>query len=109
MGDDAVVTCSLNRDELADRRTRWDRLAERAFVERETTTRGQQLAFRNEPGVEAELRELAELERECCAFADWTVGEAGGRVVLEISSSSDEAVAAVQAMLSRLPGCRAPR
>jgi len=100
--DDAVVACSLNGQEQADRGARWVALAARAFVEREPTERGQRLVFRREEGVEIELEELAALERECCAFADWTVSAEDGRVVLDVSGSSDEGVAAVQGMFCRL-------
>ena len=109
MGNDPAVACTLHHDELADRGREWDRLAERAFVEHEQTARGQRLVFRREAGVEADLRGLAELERECCAFADWAVSAIGDRVLLDVSASSGESVAAVQAMFSRLAGSRAPR
>ncbi|HST24453.1 MAG TPA: hypothetical protein VLJ76_00530 [Gaiellaceae bacterium] len=107
MGDDNAVACTLNTEELTDRRARWDRLVEQAFVEREPTARGQRLVFRREAGVETELRELARLEKECCAFADWEVGEEDDRVVLDVGGTADEAVAAVRAMFSRLTGSRA--
>jgi hypothetical protein len=101
---DAVVACSLNRDELADRRERWQQLAARAFVERVSTDRGLRLVFRHDAGVADELHALAAHERECCAFADWTVGAADGRVVLEVSGASEEAIAAVQGMFGSLRG-----
>ncbi len=102
MADDVVVACSLNRGELAERGQRWDELAEQAFVERVATERGLRLVFRrgDEVEVEVELRELTELEWECCTFADWTVSTDGERAVLEVTGSSDEAVAAVQAMFA---------
>ncbi len=102
MGDDAVVACSLNRGELTERGKRWDGLAVQAFVERVPTERGLRLVFRRADRVEDELRELAELERECCAFAEWTVSAEGDRVVLDVGGLSDEAVAAVQALFRRL-------
>jgi hypothetical protein len=100
--DDAAVACSLNREEQAERGARWVALAARALVEREPTERGQRLVFRREDGVEDELRALAELERECCAFADWNVSADDGRLVLDVSGSSDEGVAAVQVMFRGL-------
>jgi hypothetical protein len=48
--------------------------------------------------LEQEVRELAELERECCAFAHWTVTADGSSVSLEVTAEGD-AVTAVQAML----------
>jgi len=51
--------------------------------------------------AEPELRELAQLERECCAFASWDVTTQGDRAVLEITAEG-EAVAAVQALFGSL-------
>jgi hypothetical protein len=96
------VSCSLDSKNLADRRERWHRLAAQAFSERALTERGQRLVFRRRAGVEDELRELAELERKCCAFADWTIGAADGTVTLDVVGSSEEGVAAVQTMFGSL-------
>jgi hypothetical protein len=93
-----VVACTLNGDEMGERRRRWHELAARAFLERVETDRGLRLVFRDEPGVEAELQELAALERDCCAFADWTVDG----TVVEVGGYSDEGVTAVQAMFRTL-------
>jgi hypothetical protein len=49
--------------------------------------------------AEMELRELARLERDCCAFASWDVTRQGDRAVLEITAEG-EAVAAVQALFA---------
>jgi hypothetical protein len=42
------------------------------------------------------------IPRNCCAFAEWTVTADDGRVVVHVDGSSDEGVAAVQAMFRRL-------
>jgi hypothetical protein len=59
---------------------------------------GLRLIYRADNEVEQELRELAALERECCAFADWSVRSSDGQVVLDIRGESDVAIAAVQEM-----------
>ncbi len=92
------VACTLNGEAMGERQRRWQALAARAFVERIETDRGLRLVFHSETGVEVELHEPAALERDCCAFADWTVDGA----VLEISGHSDEGVAAVKAMFRTL-------
>jgi hypothetical protein len=69
---DAPVACSLERDALTDRSMRWEGLCARAGIEVATTEQGLRLVFERAAGVGEELRELTELERECCAFADWT-------------------------------------
>jgi hypothetical protein len=90
--------CALSGEAMGERQRRWQEVADRAFVQRVETHRGLRLVFRVEPGVEAELHELAALERECCAFAEWTVDGA----VLEISGDGAEGTAAVQAMFRTL-------
>lgn len=55
------------------------------------------------PEVAAELDELAELERDCCAFASWSVRSAGDTLVLDVSADGEVAVAAVHAMFDSLP------
>jgi hypothetical protein len=97
-----TVSCSLNRERLTERSERWHRLADRAFARRVQTDGGQRLEFPPEPGVEQEVRELAELERECCSFADWRVQVENGVVVLAVGGRSEEGVAAVQAMFTTL-------
>jgi hypothetical protein len=92
------VACTLNNEQASERRRRWHELAARSFVERTETRRGLLLAFRDDDGVAGELRELARLERDCCAFADWTVSLADGQAVLEVAGTSDEGIAAVHAM-----------
>jgi hypothetical protein len=97
-----TISCTLDDGDLGSRRERWLVLGSRALVGIETTSRGLELVFAAEPGVEAELGELAELERECCAFATWTVQDGDERVLLDVSGKSDDAVPAVQGMFGPL-------
>src|SRR5262249_1378987 len=94
--------CSLDDDNLGLRRNRWLRLGSRALIEFDPTDPGLRLVFAAEPGVERELLELTELERDCCAFASWTVTSPNGRVVLEIVGNDDDAVPAVQGLFNAL-------
>jgi hypothetical protein len=94
----ATVACSLTASDLKDRRERWRQLIERAAVESVTTADGRRLLFHTAPGVESELRELAALERTCCAFAEWRVHTSGETLVLDVTAQSAEGVAAVHAM-----------
>jgi hypothetical protein len=100
--ESAVIACSLEEADLADRRDRWRQLGERAGVDVLTSENGLRLLFRAAPGVEGELRRLAELEQACCAFADWSVRDPGEEVVLDVTADSDEGIAAVQAMFNKL-------
>jgi len=98
--DAAPIACSLGRDDLAERQQRWHTLAARAMLDVLSTDDGLRLRFRPDPGVEAELRELAALERDCCAFADWTVHGDDDAWVMDIRGTSAEAVPAVREMFT---------
>ena len=95
---EAPIACSLNAAGQTARRAAWESLAERSLRERQMTARGVQLVFARRPGVQDELRELARLEEECCAFAGWRVEDHGDRVVLDVSAETAGGVSALQAM-----------
>jgi len=76
----------------------WRRLEQEALVERCTTDRGVRLEFAASDEVEDRLRELAGLERECCAFAEWSVERRHARVVLSVTAQG-EGIASIQALL----------
>ncbi len=94
-----VIACSLSADELPDRRRRWLALSDRALAGRAPIDGGLRLTFRAAPGVEEELRALAELEHACCAFAAFEVDVGGERVTLDVTSSG-EGVAAVRQLFA---------
>jgi hypothetical protein len=96
------VACSLGQSDLAERAGRWSELAGRALAQVSQTERGLRLIFGAAPGVADELQALAAAERECCAFATWSVRAADGELVLEVSGDSPEAVIAVQGMFAAL-------
>jgi hypothetical protein len=91
-----AIACSLDRDDLAERRMRWSALRARAASETTRTARGVRLSFRAEPGVAEELEALVALERDCCAFVDWAVDADNEQVVLEVSADGELAIAAAQ-------------
>jgi hypothetical protein len=93
------IACSLPRAALADRRAAWERLGERALRDRRPTAGGMRLTYAAVGETEAELRELAALEGECCPFADWRVTVENEQVVLEVTASGD-GVAAVRALFA---------
>jgi hypothetical protein len=98
----APIACSLAEQDLAHRQDRWRQLWQRAAVNAVTTSNGLQLLFREAGGVEAELSQLAELERDCCAFADWSVQARGNELVLNVTAHTEEGIRAVQAMFGKL-------
>jgi hypothetical protein len=82
-----VVACTLGAAELADTLRRWDRLRRQAALTPVQTADGVRVAFRDDAGVEAELRALAAIEAACCAWATWCVSREDPLLVLEIRST----------------------
>lgn len=98
----APVACALSEQDLRQRAERWRALARSAGQQVSRTDRGLRLTFSARPGVAAELDELAALERDCCAFATWSVSSADDRLVLDVSADGEVAVAAVQSTFDSL-------
>jgi hypothetical protein len=96
-----TIACTLTGNEQLGRRERWHRLLAAADGVRIETDTGLRLEFAGSESVERELRELAELERDCCSFARWTVRATGSRVVLEVDAEGD-AVAVLHGMFESL-------
>ena len=95
------IACTLSRAGLATQARRWRRLAGRALVERAETADGLRLRFRDDPGVADALRRLVAVETDCCSWADWTVHNDAGQLVLTVRSAGD-GVAALHAMFGEL-------
>jgi hypothetical protein len=102
------VACSLTREGLAEQAGRWERLAARAMTGREETAHGIRISFRPGPGIEEELRALADVESGCCPWAAWTVQADGTRLVLDVRSAGD-GVAALHAIFTGLRATPVPR
>ena len=102
-GDDGAVpvACRLTAAALAAQNGRWERLAARAMTGRSETADGLRLSFRREPGVDDELRRLAEAENQCCPWADWTVRTHTGHLVLDVRSAG-EGIGALHGMFTGL-------
>jgi hypothetical protein len=79
------LACSLNAAEMEQRAHRWRRLSERALLDSAGSAGTARLRYRPEPKVERELRELVQLERECCPFLSLTISSEDGELLLEIS------------------------
>ena len=81
------IACTLSPTALASRRERWRRLVAASALAREETPDGLRLRFRADPGAAAELAALAAAERECCAWADWSVEPGDGEIALVVRTS----------------------
>ena len=81
-----TIACTLTDGDRAARRERWRRIAADRVGRVEETPTGLRLVFRSSPALARELDDLAELERECCAFATWTVRDEGAHLVLDVAA-----------------------
>ena len=93
------IACTLGANDLAAQRERWLRLIRASGTGRAETPDGLRLGFRADAGVAEELERLAAVERECCAWASWSVAAAGREVELAVTSTG-AGVAALHAMFA---------
>jgi hypothetical protein len=75
-------SCSLTDPELRERRAAFASLP---LIEETTADGATLLRFRDEPGVEATLRELIRLEAECCPGIDFSLSASRGEVTLRVA------------------------
>jgi hypothetical protein len=65
------IACSLTADELVDRTKAWRKLFRDSLVAADRAPGGMRLSVH--PGAGAALRELVELECECCPWIDFAL------------------------------------
>jgi hypothetical protein len=95
------IACSLSSAGLAAQGDRWKRLAATSLAERAETADGLRLTFRAGSESEGELRALAAVETDCCAWAQWEVTVGQDRLVLHVRSAGD-GVAVLHGMFANL-------
>lgn len=106
-GGTVPIACTLTSAALAAQASRWELLAGRAMTERAETAHGLRLSFRPEPAADEELRTLVAMEKQCCAWADWTVETRAGQIVLDIHATGD-GIATLHRMFTSLHPARPP-
>jgi len=89
----------LGSDDLQAQTQGWTRLCRTAELSRVLTEKGVLLEFRASPDVVSELHALVAVERECCAWATWTITHTPSLVVLEVSATA----AGVEALHGMFP------
>jgi hypothetical protein len=114
--DSLPIACDLTQltESPAQRLARFRQLFDDALLGRERTPGGVRFRFRDAPGVQARVRELAVLEARCCAFLDFAVrvpdGDhqvpGTGELVVEVTGDSQDP--AVRAVLDDFYGYAAP-
>lgn len=73
MQDTRLIACTLTAAELKDRGTAWLKLWASGLLQRERVPGG--IRLRARPGAAEALRNLIELERDCCAWIEYEVAE----------------------------------
>jgi len=64
-------------------------------VGRDRTVAGNRFRFIADEGVEDRVRRLADLEKQCCAFFDFTITVVGGEVLWDTTVIDDDTARAV--------------
>jgi hypothetical protein len=95
----APVACALGAADLSAQAERWRRLIAHAGIARLDAPNGLRIEFRADGAAAEELRGLVAIEKECCAWAQWSVGVAPGYLTLDVTSSGD-GIAAIRHMLA---------
>ena len=67
------VACTLDREAFEGRLHEFDALFTSALVGREETDDGIRFRFANREGIEAQVRDLAARELQCCSFFRFTI------------------------------------
>ncbi len=91
MGVDRLeIACTLDAEELPDRRAAWQAVVAEASGQ-EAIDGGVRLRFEPADGLAARLAELAEAEQRCCAFFAFSVEVSAAGVALEVRAPSEAA------------------
>ncbi|MEO5838113.1 MAG: MerR family transcriptional regulator [Acidimicrobiales bacterium] len=99
------VVCDVSSapDTVKQRIEAYRQLFADAFIDRQHTVAGNRFRFRADAGIEARVRRLADLEKQCCAFFDFTITLAGGEVLWDTTVIDDDVARAVLAEWFDLP------
>ena len=85
MGSEIPIACTLGSADARTRQQRWLAVAKDALLASERTTGGARQIYRADPAVELELKELIDLEAQCCAFLDFNLMHGDDQLTLEVS------------------------
>lgn len=72
-----------------ERRSQWEQLIRGSLRRRADTPTGVRLTFGADGDVKERLERLVALERECCAFARWTITHEHDELVLQVNADAD--------------------
>lgn len=95
------ISCSLESGEMAGRMNEWQALLE-LVIDRTPVDGGISLSFSPEPALAAEVARLAVAEQACCAFFEFDLRVAGGKLHLEVRGPQ-EAQEIISAVFGAVP------
>ncbi len=81
------VACTLGASDGPARLHRWQHLHQIAAPTAQLTSGELEVRYQPGPEVLAELQDLVDEERVCCAFVSWAVTEDSGQPVLRVTAS----------------------
>ncbi|MFZ0214570.1 MAG: hypothetical protein WAM30_01370 [Candidatus Dormiibacterota bacterium] len=83
--ENAPIACGL--DDLKEREQAWSAVIGAALRTRTATEAGIRLEFDPKPDAAHVLLDLVTAERDCCAWATWTLTSTDGATVVEASAA----------------------
>lgn len=83
------ISCTLGPNDGAERRRRWEALAEAGAASTHRSGHRLEVRYRAEPGVRDELEALAAAERDCCSFVTWDVSHERDEAVLHVRADPE--------------------
>jgi hypothetical protein len=90
MHQPAAISCSLNADELSERRAEWHALLQRLdVVERIRFPGGFRMTFQGPRDDIGAVGDLVAAERQCCGWAEWQLDPTAEGGVLTVSGRDD--------------------
>ena len=104
-GPDVPIVCDMTDapDTPAERLAEYERLFVQALVGKERVGDGIRFRFRDEPGLEDWVRELAAKEKACCGFFTFDIAAHGDEVWLDASVVDDDLARQILEEYYRLP------
>jgi hypothetical protein len=99
------IVCDMTDapDTTTERLAEYQRLYTEALIGRERTDDGIRFRFRDRPGLEDWVRDLAAREKACCAFFSFTVTVHGDEVWWDSSVVDDDIARQILDEMYRLP------
>lgn len=82
--ENAPIACSL--DDLSGREQEWSAVIAAALRTKVATQNGVRLNFAPTPDTAHALLDLVAAERQCCAWAEWTLTSTPAATVVEVTA-----------------------